>query len=99
MIFQNKTCKFRKKFFGSSERAGDYAQAIMELGASVCKPVSPLCQTCPINRNCISYRRKDFSLIKKIKKNKIKYFEANIYMNENKMLLVRNNKFNFLKIY
>ena len=47
-------------------------------------------------RNCISYRRKDFSLIKKIK-NKIKYFEANIYMNENKMLLVRNNKFNFLK--
>ena len=36
-------------------------------------------------------------LIKKTKKNKIKYFEANIYMNENKILLVKNNKFNFLK--
>ena len=86
-----------KKFFGLSERASDYAQAIMELGALVCRPTSPLCEKCPISMNCISYKRKDFSLIKKTKKNKIKYFEANIYMNENKMLLVRNNKFNFLK--
>ena len=86
-----------KKFFGLSERASDYAQAIMELGALVCRPTSPLCDKCPIRINCISYKRKDFSLIKKTKKNKIKYFEANIYMNENKMLLVRNNKFNFLK--
>ncbi len=86
-----------KIFFGLSERASDYAQAIMELGALVCRPTSPLCEKCPISINCISYKRKDFSLIKKTKKNKIKYFEANIYMNENKMLLVRNNKFNFLK--
>ena len=86
-----------KKFFGLSERASDYAQAIMELGALVCRPTSPLCGKCPIRINCISFKRKDFSLIKKTKKNKIKYFEANIYMNENKMLLVRNNKFNFLK--
>ena len=86
-----------KKFFGLSERASDYAQAIMELGALVCRPSSPLCEKCPIIINCISYKRKDFSLIKKIKKNKTKYFEANIYMNENKMLLIRNNKFTFLK--
>ena len=86
-----------KNFFGLSERASDYAQAIMELGALVCRPTSPLCEICPINRNCIAYKRKDFTLIKKMKKNKIKYFEANIYMNENEMLLVRNNKFNFLK--
>ena len=86
-----------KNFFGLSERASDYAQAIMELGALVCRPTSPLCEKCPISMNCISYKRKDFSLIKKTKKNKIKYFEANIYMNENKMLLVRNVKFNFLK--
>ena len=86
-----------KNFFGLSERASDYAQAIMELGALVCRPTSPLCGKCPIRINCISYKRKDFSLIKKIKRNKTKYFEANIYMNEKKMLLVRNNKFNFLK--
>ena len=86
-----------KNFFGLSERASDYAQAIMELGALVCRPSSPLCEKCPISINCISYKRKDFSLIKKIKRNKTKYFEANIYMDESKMLLVKNNKFNFLK--
>ncbi len=86
-----------KNFFGLSEKASDYAQAIMELGALVCRPTSPLCEKCPISMNCISYKRKDFFLIKKTKKNKIKYFEANIYINENKMLLVRNKKFNFLK--
>ena len=86
-----------KNFFGLSERASDYAQAIMELGALVCRPTSPLCEKCPISINCISYKRKDFSLIKKIKRNKTKYFEANIYMDERKMLLVKNNKFNFLK--
>ena len=69
----------------------------MELGALVCKPTSPLCEACPINRNCISYKRKDFSLIKRIKKTKTKYFEANIYINENKMLLIKNDKFKFLK--
>ena len=86
-----------KNFFGLSERSNDYAQAIMELGALVCRPTSPLCSKCPISINCISYKRKDFSLIKKTKKNKIKYYEVNIYMDENKMLLIRNNKFNFLK--
>ena len=86
-----------KKFFGLSERASDYAQAIMELGALVCRPSSPLCEKCPISISCTSYKRNDFSLIKKKKKNKTKYFEANIYMNEDKMLLIRNNKFNFLK--
>ena len=57
-----------KNFFGLSERASDYAQAIMELGALVCRPNSPLCDKCPISINCISYKRKDFSLIKKQKK-------------------------------
>ena len=58
-----------KNFFGLSERASDYAQAIMELGALVCRPTSPLCEKCPISINCISYKRKDFSLIKKIRSN------------------------------
>ena len=43
-----------KNFFGLSERASDYAQAIMELGALVCRPTSPLCEKCPISMNCIS---------------------------------------------
>ena len=84
-------------FFGSSSRASDYAQAIMEIGALVCKPNNPLCQKCPISQNCISFKKNDFVVKTKNKLNKIKYFEAKIYQNNNKYLLVKNNKFNFLK--
>ena len=84
-------------FFGKSNRASDYAQAIMEIGALVCKPYGPLCIKCPISSNCISYKKNDFIIKKKNKFNKIKYFEATIYQNNDKYLLIRNNKFNFLK--
>mgnify|MGYP001284752431 CR=1 FL=1 len=84
-------------FFGISNRASDYAQAIMEIGALVCKPNNPLCEKCPISQNCISYKKNDFVLKKKNKLNKTKYFEAKIYQNNNIYLLVKNSKFNFLK--
>jgi A/G-specific adenine glycosylase len=34
------------------ERAGDYAQAVMDLGATICTPRSPRCTLCPISANC-----------------------------------------------
>jgi A/G-specific adenine glycosylase len=33
-------------------RAGDFNQAMMELGATVCPPESPRCGECPIARHC-----------------------------------------------
>ena len=84
-------------FFGSSNRASDYAQAIMEIGALVCKPNNPLCIKCPISLNCISFEKNDFTIKTKNKFNKTKYFEAKIYQNNDKYLLVKNKKFNFLK--
>jgi len=84
-------------FFGTSNRASDYAQALMEIGALVCKPNNPLCVKCPISPNCISFKKNDFMIKTKNKFNKTKYFEAKIYQNNNRYLLVKNNKFNFLK--
>lgn len=34
---------------------GDFNQALMELGATVCKPASPACNICPIHRWCRAY--------------------------------------------
>ncbi len=34
------------------QRAGDYAQAVMDLGATVCTPKSPRCHRCPITQQC-----------------------------------------------
>ena len=87
----------KKNFFGKSNRSSDYAQAIMEIGALICKPTNPLCHKCPISKNCIAYKKKDFNIKSKNKFNKVKYFEADIYKNKNKYLLIKNNKFNFLK--
>ncbi len=87
----------KKSFFNNSKRSSDYAQAIMEIGALVCKPTIPLCNLCPLTQNCKAYSNKDFLIKAKNKFNKIKYFEANVYAHKNKYLLIKNKKFNFLK--
>lgn len=38
-------------------RAGDYNQALMELGRTVCKPRNPLCGECPIQAHCLAFQR------------------------------------------
>jgi len=94
----SKECLNNKKyFFGTSNRSSDYAQAIMEIGALICKSNNPLCLQCPISKNCISFKKKDFEIKSKNKLSKTKYFEAKIYQKNNKYLLIKNEKFNFLK--
>jgi len=38
-------------------RAGDFAQAMMDLGATLCTPKRPACALCPWNRNCTAHLR------------------------------------------
>ena len=64
----------KKSFFGFSKRSSDYAQAIMEIGALICKPLLPSCIHCPLTENCKAFKRKNF-LINSINKfNKTKFF-------------------------
>ena len=37
------------------KRPGDYAQAVMDLGATVCRPRSPNCGICPWRKACIAF--------------------------------------------
>ena len=87
----------KKSIFGISSRSSDYAQALMELGALICKPTNPLCNQCPISNKCKSLRKKDFDLTKSVKKNIDKYFLLKVYKKDQKYLLIKNTKFNFLK--
>lgn len=34
------------------DRPGDWAQALMDLGATICRPRSPLCDRCPVSASC-----------------------------------------------
>ena len=40
-----------------TKRPGDFNQAMMELGATVCTPKSPSCESCPLQLSCRAYRR------------------------------------------
>jgi len=86
-----------KKVLGKSSRSSDYAQALMELGALICRPNNPLCEKCPISKKCKSFTKQDFVLNKIKKINKDKYFLLKVYKKNDKYLLVKNRNFNFLK--
>ncbi|WP_375281118.1 A/G-specific adenine glycosylase [Pseudooctadecabacter sp.] len=36
----------------SQDRPGDYAQAVMDLGATICTPKTPACGICPVRPDC-----------------------------------------------
>ena len=84
-------------FLGTSVRSDDYAQALMELGAIICKPKNPVCKKCPLTQNCLSYRRLDFETITNNKKRIDRFFLIKIFKKNGKILLIKNIKFNFLK--
>ena len=87
----------KKKILGTSDRPGDYAQAIMELGALICKPKKPFCEKCPLTKNCKSYKKQDFEIAVKSKKKIDKFFIVKVFKRGNKILLIKNTKFKFLK--
>ena len=38
-----------------SSRPGDFIQAMMDLGATICRPRAPRCGECPLRANCAAY--------------------------------------------
>src|SRR5690606_46065 len=64
------------------QRPGDFNQAVMELGATVCVPLSPKCGICPLNNSCEALAKKTVEQLP-IKSKKLK---------------IRNRKLHFLEI-
>jgi A/G-specific adenine glycosylase len=38
-----------------ARHAGDFAQAMMDLGATICRPRNPLCDSCPLSGDCDAF--------------------------------------------
>jgi A/G-specific adenine glycosylase len=67
-----------------------YNQAIMDFGATICKPEHPLCNTCLLKTKCFALKnKKTETLPVKSKKKVIKkrYFLFNIYLSEGKVAI------------
>ncbi len=78
------------KFIACKNRSGDFAQALMDLGALICRPKVPQCNVCPLNAICKAYqqqRASEFPISKLKKEKPIRYGIAYILVNDNKILL------------
>jgi A/G-specific adenine glycosylase len=66
------------------KRSGDFAQALMDLGATICTPKSPGCDICPLTDECSGrLRGLAATLPRKAKKEKLPTRYGHIYWIEN----------------
>jgi A/G-specific adenine glycosylase len=68
-------------------KPGDFNQAIMELGALVCKPKQPLCHECPIRKDCYANQNKlttKLPILNKPKPSKIRFLNYLVIMSRDK---------------
>jgi len=54
-----KTIKVHTASITPTERPGDFAQAMMDLGSGVCTPKAPKCLLCPIRKDCGAHAKGD----------------------------------------
>ncbi len=76
----------------ASHRAGDLAQALMDLGATICTPGRPNCPICPIATLCAARAEggPDRYPMKAAKKERpVRYGSAFVFVQAGKVLLVR----------
>ena len=76
-----------------NQDASAFNQGMMALGATICKPVHPLCSRCPIQKECLALKNKQMDVlpinIKKIKKQEISYITG-IITYQDKYLFIQN---------
>lgn len=83
--------------------AGDFNQAIMDLGSEVCKPRNPLCLECPVQEFCLAYQsRKTAEFPVKTKKVKVENLSLQYYFvfyKEQFLIKQRGDDFIWKKLY
>ena len=73
------------------ERPGDYAQAMMDLGATICTPRRPACSLCPLSEGCAARQagRQDELPAKTIKAQRPERLGSVFYVRRGAEVLVR----------
>ncbi len=74
---------------------GNYNQAVMEFGATVCKPQNPNCENCPLANSCVALSSKQIHLLPvKLRKTKIKkrYFNYLVVKSANNKTILQQRK-------
>jgi A/G-specific adenine glycosylase len=51
-----------------AHRYGDYTQALMDLGSQICRPKTPLCDSCPLQEGCYACQHREIERFPPVKK-------------------------------
>lgn len=74
------------------EQAGDFNEALMELGATVCTPKNPVCLLCPVNEHCEAYEQGNMQnlpvKLKKIKKT-VQHYKVLLIHKDDQVIIQR----------
>jgi len=82
-----------------TKRNKDLAEALIEFGALICKPINPICYECEINKMCSYYKLEKRIKFKKKIKIKLKSYDIFCYLKKNtkQIALTKSNNLGFLK--
>jgi len=82
-----------------TKRNGDFAEALMEFGALICKPKDPRCHECKIKKMCAYYASESKIRFRRKIKIQSKSYDIFCYLKKNKkqIALTKNNDLGFLK--
>lgn len=72
-------------------RSGDFAQALMDLGAAICTPRAPDCRACPISASCRAFGRGEVNAFPKRaakKQRPTRYGAAFVVFSEHRKVIV-----------
>ncbi len=78
----------------------DFTQALMELGALICKPVNPLCLECPLQMICLSKKdnsQMDYPVKKEKTKNQTIEYNVFVYKTNQSLLVSSDDTDNLMK--
>lgn len=76
----------------AKEEPGEFNQALMDLGSSICTPTSPDCPNCPIKNYCMAFQENqqtDFPIKTKKLKPKDVYYVAGAIEHDQRFLLIK----------
>ena len=74
---------------------GSYNQAIMDFGAIVCKPITPLCSICALQAKCAAFKKgivNQLPVKEKLLQKKNRWFSYFLFVTDNKILISKRTK-------
>ncbi len=74
----------------ANKKAGIYNQALMDFGATVCKPLSPLCSECIMQKTCVAFNQNKVGQLPiklKVIQKKKRYFDYFCFTVNNKWFI------------